>query len=163
MLRIIGDGTARRAIEDDAGHRVGWIRGRSIGFSGFPAEDDAIRRALPAASTLANILTRAYPGWPHPDPAQRELRFVKEGTFDWIVAGPIPLGRLLRPLADGAPSTFAVEFILPSYARVDVIEAAAFELYWALFSRKREGRRTPGTKSAPTTGVHLTDEPIRVA
>ncbi len=163
MLRIIGEGSERRVIEDDGGRRVGWIRGRTIGFTGFTAEDEAIRRAIPAALVLASILSRAFPGWPHHDPGQRELRFVREGAFDWIVAGPIPLGRLLRPLADGANTGFAVEFILPSYARVAVIESAAFELYSALFSRKRDGHRTFTPDVVHDAGLHFADEPIRVA
>jgi hypothetical protein len=163
MLRIIGDGTNRQRIEDEGGRDVGWIRGRTIGFAGFHGEDDAIRAALPAALSLASILSRAYPGWPHHDPGQRELRFVREGSFDWIVAGPIPLGRLLRPLADGAATGYALEFILPSYARVGVIESAAQELYSALFSRRREGRRSAGAETEHAAGLHFTDEPIRVA
>ncbi|MEO7966296.1 MAG: hypothetical protein ABIT38_20535 [Gemmatimonadaceae bacterium] len=163
MLRFIGEGAERRRIEDEGGRRVGWIRGRTIGFSGFQAEDDAVRCALPAAMALASILARAYPGWPHHDPGQRELRFVREGSFDWIVVGPIPLGRLLRPLADSAKADFAVEFILPSYARVGVIESAASELYSALFSRRKDGRRSAGAEIDRAAGLHFTDEPIHVA
>ena len=163
MLTFVGDGENRQRLEDDHGRVVGWIRGRTVVFSIFASEDEATRAALPAAETLARILRRVYPGWPHHDPAERELRVVRDGGIDWIAAGPIPLGRLLRPLADGREGKVALEFILPSYASPAVIRSCACALHAALFSHSGGVRSPSRVDGAPRSGLPFTDEPIRVA
>ena len=170
MLSITADGEDRHRLEDGAGRRIGWIRGRAVGFIGFASEDDAIAAAIPAARVLAGFLRRAYPGWPHQDPGldrrEREVHVLREGRFDWIVAGPIPLGRLLAPVADAPGGRFAVEFLLPSYSRGEIVRSAARMLHAALFSHSEGMRpsRPPAEGDRRTTsGPLFTDEPIRVA
>ena len=167
MLEITADGEDRHRLADGAGRPVGWIRGHTVGFTGFATEGDAISAALFAAKALAGILRRSYPGWPHQDPGhvpgEREVRVVRDAGFDWIVAGPIPLGRLLAPLADSPRGGFAVEFLLPSYSREEVVRSAARALHAALFSHS-EGMRPPErVEGASRSGLPFTDEPIRVA
>jgi hypothetical protein len=58
-----------------------------------------------------------------------------DGAYEWIVAGFRPLARLLRPRTDrNAEDSFALEFLVPSYATQHVTIAVANAIWDVLAS-----------------------------
>src|SRR3712207_4190769 len=126
MIRILADGEQRHRLEDAEGRLIGWIRRRAVGFRGFASELHATTAAVDGWRALESVLRREYAGWPRFEPARDELRLVHDGAHEWISDGRTPLARLIRPPADGGGETsYAIEFVLPSYASEGVAIAAA--------------------------------------
>jgi hypothetical protein len=126
MIRVLADGEQRHRIEDAEGRLIGWIRRRAVGFRAFPSEGHAMTAAVAGWRALESVLRREYAGWPRFEPATDELRLVHDGAHEWISDGRTPLVRLIRPAADVGPDgSFAIEFVLPSYATEGVVIAAA--------------------------------------
>jgi hypothetical protein len=126
MITVLADGEQRHRLEDAEGRLIGWIRRRAVGFRGFASERDAISAAVDGWRALESVLRREYAGWPRFEPALTKLTFVHDGAHEWISDGRTPLARLLRPPADQeSDASFAIEFVLPSYASEGVAIAAA--------------------------------------
>ncbi len=127
MIRVLADGEQRHRLEDAEGRLIGWIRRRAVGFSGFASERHAVTAAAHGWRALESVLRREYAGWPRFEPALDELHLVHDGAHEWISDGRTPLARLIRPPADGGSdeTTFAIEFVLPSFATEGVAIAAA--------------------------------------
>jgi hypothetical protein len=138
MIRVLADGEQRHRLEDAEGRLIGWIRRRAIGFRGFASERDAITAAVDGWRALESVLRREYAGWPRFAPALDELHLVHDGAHQWISDGRTPLARLVRPPADAASDqSFAIEFVLPSYASEGVAIAAAHAVARALETHPR--------------------------
>jgi hypothetical protein len=116
MLKIISDGENRHRLEDATGTAVGWIRGRHIGFRGFPSEAVARDAAIAAWRALQSALRQTYPGWPPYEAALNRLRTVHDGVYEWFHDGHAPIARLLRPRPRAYDSSLGIELVLPSYA-----------------------------------------------
>jgi hypothetical protein len=127
MITVLADGEQRHRLEDAEGRLVGWIRRRAVGFRGFASERHAMTAAVDGWRALGSVLRREYPGWPRFEPMLDELHLVHDGAHEWISDGRTPLARLVRPQADygSEDATFAIEFVLPSYATEGVAIAAA--------------------------------------
>lgn len=136
MLRILGDGEDRHRLENAAGARVGWIRGHAIGFRGLDSESAAMRSALSAARALESILRREFPGRPRHELSASDLTLVRDGAYEWIASGALPLARLLRPVddrpSDPFDSSFGIELVLPSYSTEGLAISVAEALSRAL-------------------------------
>jgi hypothetical protein len=52
MLKIVTDGDTKHRVENSAGMQIGWINGRTIGFRGFAAQDDAREATIAAWRAL---------------------------------------------------------------------------------------------------------------
>jgi hypothetical protein len=158
MIRVLADGEQRHRLEDAEGRLIGWIRRRAVGFRGFASERDAITAAVDGWRALESVLRREYAGWPRFEPAFDELRLVHDGAHEWISDGRTPLARLIRPPADGgSDGSFAIEFVLPSYASEGVAIAAAQVLARALQDHAQRRAAAPTFAGHPPP--HLTAGP----
>jgi hypothetical protein len=157
MVRILADGEQRHRLEDADGNHIGWIRRRAVGFRAFASESSAVAAAVVAWRALESVLRREYAGWPRFEPALDELRLVHDGAHEWISDGRTPLARLVRPPADAmSDASFAIEFVLPSYATEGVVIAAAQIMTRALqghAERRAEAPAFAGDPPAYFTGV----------
>jgi hypothetical protein len=143
MVMILEDGVNCHRLEDTDGNQVGSIRNGTIQLRGLTSKTDAIVAAMVAWETLDDALARAFAGWLRHRPVLGRLRVVHDGAYNWIADGPKPLARLLRMPMDGASGdTFAIEFVLPSYASEGVVISAAQIMANALddHRRRRDGR-----------------------
>lgn len=142
MLRVIDDGPEGLRLENGAGARIGWIRGRAIVFDGFATEVDAIRATLAAWRALGRALRQQYPGWPRYEPAAERIHVFHDGTYEWISDGTSPLARLRRPAMPptSADDSFGLEFVLPSYASEGLAVAAAHAI-WRVLAEHAEAAR----------------------
>ena len=125
MLKILSDGENRHRLEDSTGTSVGWIRGRHIGFRGFPSENSARDAAVAAWKALQASLRQIYPGWPPYEAAMHKLRKVHDGTYEWFYDGTAQIARLLRPHPRAYDSSLGIELVLPSYASEGVAMTVA--------------------------------------
>ena len=128
MFKVFIDGNDDRLrLQNEIGEKIGWIHGHTIGFGGINSEEDALAVAVNASQALQKTLLRAYTGdttlepWPN-----SKIAVIHDGAYEWIVAGRRPLARLLRPQTErNAEDTFALEFLVPSYATQHVTIAVA--------------------------------------
>lgn len=127
MFKIFIDGNDDRLrLEDPAGNVIGWVRGHSFGLRGLPSEKAAVRAAVAAWQPLEETLQRGYPGRVPRPIRESNIEFVHDGAYEWIADGFRPIARLLRPNTDrNAADSFALEFMVPSYATQHVTIAAA--------------------------------------
>jgi hypothetical protein len=157
MVRILADGEQRHRLEDADGNHIGWIRRRAVSFHGFASESSAVAAAVAAWHALESVLRRAYTGWPRFRPALDELRLVHDGAHEWISDGRTPLARLVRPPADTtSDASFAIEFVLPSYATEGVVIAAAQVMARALQDHAHRRSEAPAFAGDPPS--HFTAE-----
>lgn len=148
MLSIHADGDGRHRLEDARGTAIGWVRGRTIGFTGLRSVRGAIGAAADGARALQQALRRQYPGWPQHVPALEELRVVHDGAHEWISDGKVPLVRLLRLRGEEATrGAFGLEFVLPTFASDGVAIAVAHALGRAMLASLASPDRAP----VPTT------------
>jgi hypothetical protein len=139
---ILEDGVNCHRLEDADGNQVGSIRNGTIRLRGLKSKADAITAAMIAWETLDAALAREFAGWPRHRPVLGRLRVVHNGAYDWVADGPKPLARLLTmPVAEASGDTFAIEFLLPSYASEGVAISAAQLMATALddYMRPRDG------------------------
>lgn len=134
MFKVFIDGNDDRLrLEDQLGQKIGWIHGHTIGFGGISSEEEALVAAAAASRALEKTLHRAYTGdtslvWPN-----HKIELMHDGAYEWIVAGFRPLARLLRPQTERNESdSFALEFLVPSYATQHVTIAVANAIWDAL-------------------------------
>jgi len=125
MITVIADGDGRHRLEDAAGHPVGWVRGRAIGFRGMRTEADALAMTRIAWRPLQAVLRRHYFGPAAEEPAWDQIRLVHDGAYEWVSVARRPLARLIRPAADAPDGDFAIELVLPSYATEGVAASVA--------------------------------------
>jgi hypothetical protein len=119
MVRILADGDSH-LLETTDGRRIGWIRDRAIGFTGFESRDDALQWAIEGWSSLQSALERSYSGWPRRSVSAEDTRI----DGDTITDGATAIARLVNH--DDA--SFAIEFELPTYATDGVAISAASQV-----------------------------------
>jgi hypothetical protein len=149
MVRFLADGELRHRLEDADGNHIGWIRRRAVGFRGFQSERDAIDAAVDAWRALESVLRREYTGWPRFEPVLEALHLVHDGAHEWISDGRTPLARLARPTDSGPDTSFAIEFVLPSYASEGVAIAAAQVMARALQDHTQRRAVAPAFAGQP--------------
>ncbi len=133
MVSILSDGNDGHRLEDADGRLLGSIRNRTIRLGGLASEPEAIDAAVAAWNALDLALSRQFPGWPRHEPARDAIGLVHDGAYEWISDGRRPMARLFRPRADrAAEPSFAIEFVLPSYASEGVAITAAPQMLRAL-------------------------------
>ena len=132
MIRVFGDGENRHRLENASGTRIGWIRGRVVGFHGVRDENEAKEAVLAAYPPLEAALRQHYPGWPHHQPSAEGVRLVTDGAYEWVADRTQPLARLVRPAHGRNRGPLGVEFVLPSYASEGVAMSVAQVLARAL-------------------------------
>jgi hypothetical protein len=135
MFKVFIDGNDDRLrLEDLAGRQVGWIRGHTLGFGGLASEKAALRAAVDAWGALDELLQRTYPRRVRRPAHESNVRLLHDGAYEWIADGFRPIARLLRPRTDrNSEDSFALEFLVPSYATQHVTTAAA-QAVWEVLS-----------------------------
>jgi hypothetical protein len=156
----------------DEDRRVGWVKGRTIGFRGFANETEAAGAAWVAHRTLSRRLARRHGGRPAPIDIE-PLRLARHDDGEAIVASNKAIATLLRPdvgSRDGAGS-FGFEIQVPLPADELTMRAIAYRIYgtlrrsgvrWAMWDRRRvvtplpvAARRQPISVPAPQPGQPL--------
>ena len=132
MIRVHADGDGRHRLEDESGRDVGWIHGRAVGLRGMGNEGRAMIAVGVLWPVFDSALRRHYFGFPSHEVSIDGLRLVHDGAYEWISDRQRPLARLHRPRAGQAHASFAVEFVLPSYANEGVIISVAQVMATAL-------------------------------
>jgi hypothetical protein len=134
MFKVFIDGNDDRLrLEDPAGGTIGWIRGHTIGFGRLESEKAALRAVPEAWLALETTLQRGYPGRAPRSVNESNIAVVHDGADEWLADGFRPLARLVRPHTGRNPDdSFALEFIVPSYATQHVTIAAAQAVWLAL-------------------------------
>jgi hypothetical protein len=136
MFKVFIDGNDDRLrLEDEKGEKIGWIHGHTIGFGSLESEKDALVAAAEASRALENTLQRAYTGDTSRRLRNSKIDVMHDGAYEWIVAGFRPLARLLRPRTErNFDDSFALEFLVPSYATQHVTLAVAHSI-WEVLSK----------------------------
>lgn len=134
MFKVFMDGNdGKLRLENERGQRVGWIWGQAIGFSGLPTANAARLAAVRAWPALETTLLRDYPGRVGRPINKSNVRVVYDGAYEWVADGNRPLARLLPPNTHrNSEDSFALEFLVPSYATHHVTIAAAHAMWEAL-------------------------------
>ena len=134
MFKVFIDGNDDRLrLEDLAGRNVGWIRGHTIGFGGLPSEEIALRAVPEAWKALEITLERVYRGRAPRPVKESNIDVVHDGAYEWVADGFRPLARLMRPhTGRNSEASYALEFMVPSYATQHVTIAAAQAVWEAL-------------------------------
>jgi hypothetical protein len=134
MFKVLIVGNEDRLrLEDLGGRRVGWIRGHTLGFGGLASEKAALRAAVNAWGALDKLLQRTYPRRVRRPAHESNVRLLHDGAYEWIADGFRPIARLLRPRTErNSEDSFALEFLVPSYATQHVTVAAAQSVWEAL-------------------------------
>ena len=146
MFKVFIDGNDDRLrLEDQKGEKIGWIHGHTIGFGGVESEKGALIAAAEASRALESTLQRAYTGDTSRRLRNSKIELMYDGAYEWIVAGFRPLARLLRPRTErNFEDSFALEFLVPSYATQHVTLAVAHSIWEVLskyVAREDSGRR----------------------
>jgi hypothetical protein len=158
MLRFLAEGDRRHRLERGDGTPVGHISGQTIRIIGLTSEDEACDAAAPVRRAFDAALAQQYPGWRR-DGSSDARRLVHDGAYEWISDGNSPIARLIRPRADrSTDESFAIEFVLPSYANEGVAIAAADTMVRALdefrSARAAAAWRHDGRAEAPLASSH---------
>ncbi|HMI48775.1 MAG TPA: hypothetical protein VK481_08905 [Gemmatimonadaceae bacterium] len=155
MFKVFIDGNEDRLrLEDQNGEKIGWIHAHTIGFAGVESEKDALAAAAEASRALEVTLRRAYAGETILAPRNSKIELMSDGAYEWIVAGFRPLARLLRPRTqrnDG--DSFALEFLVPSYATQHVTLAVAHSI-WEVLSKYVAQNHSGGALATAAAGGH---------
>lgn len=135
MFKVFIDGNDDRLrLENESGEVIGWIRGHGFAFAGLPTEKAAVRAAAESWMRLEKTLERGYPGRVPRPIKESAVRLVHDGAYEWIADSARPIARLLRPQTPRNPGdSFALEFMVPSYATQHVTIAAA-QAVWEVVS-----------------------------
>jgi hypothetical protein len=136
MFKVFIDGNDDRLrLENSAGQIIGWIRGHGFGFNGLPSEKAAVRAAIGAWRPLETTLQSGYPGRAPRPIRESNVALVHDGAYEWIADGYRPIARLLRPNTErNSEDSFALEFMVPSYATQHVTIAVA-QAVWEVVSQ----------------------------
>jgi hypothetical protein len=162
MFKAFIDGNDDRLrLEDLEGRNVGWIRGHTIGFGGLPSEEIALRAVTKTWMALETTLQRVYSGRASRAVKESKIRVVHDGAYEWVADGFRPLARLLRPhTGRNSEPSYALEFMVPSYATQHVTIAAA-QAVWEALSDFIPVRTDDALRPACTSNQEL--EPATVA
>jgi hypothetical protein len=139
MLAVIAHGEDAFRLVDATGRDVGWVRPKTVGFTGFVSENAAQSAALDGARALVRCLKREF-GVTHLELSDEpRARTIRDGDGEWVGDGQVRVARLLRvENGGGFGREFAIEFRLPPYANHAVAISAAQIAYGAL-SRELTG------------------------
>ena len=131
MFKIFMDGNDDRLrLENERGQQIGWIRGQAIGFSGLPSRRAAQLAAVKSWRAMEATLLRDYPGRLSRPVNASNVSIVHDGAYEWVAEGHRPLARLLDPSSHRNPhDSFALEFLVPSYATHHVTIAVAHAIW----------------------------------
>ncbi len=132
MLKVIADGVGSHRLEDESGKAVGWIDLAGIGFRGFVTERDAVEGVSEGWHALETMLRREYAGWRRQAPVIERLHIISVGATQWVTDGHARLARLHVPSQDGALTSYALEFPLPSFVSEGTRISAAHAVAQAL-------------------------------
>jgi phage/plasmid primase-like uncharacterized protein len=154
MFKVFMDGNEDRLrLEDQNGEKIGWIHGQAIGFAGVQSEKAATAAAVEGSLALQKNLERAYGSDPSRPSQNSTIRSMSDGAYEWIVAGFRPLARLLRPHTQRHPEdSFALEFLVPSYATQHVTLAAAHSIWEVLSKYVTQNHSAPALAAAEAGG-----------
>lgn len=155
MFNVFIDGNEDRLrLENQEGEKIGWIHGHTIGFAGVESENDAMPAAAEAARALEVTLQRAYAGETILAPRNSKIELMSDGAYEWVVAGFRPLARLLRPRTQrNDEDSFALEFLVPSYATQHVTLAVAHSI-WKVLSNYVTQNHSGGALATAAPGGH---------
>ena len=136
MFKVFMDGNEDRLrLEGHTGEKIGWIHGHTIGFGGIESEKDAMVAATEASRALETTLQRAYSSETVRPLLNSKIELMSDGAYEWVVAGFRPLARLVRPNTQrNSEDSFALEFLVPSYATQHVTLAVAHAV-WDVLSK----------------------------
>ena len=163
MLRVFSEGDDLFRLEDGAGTRVGIIRGRTIGFSGFETEGDAREAAVSAWRAMTDALRREYPSWPRYELALDRLTTTHDGAYEWYYDGTMAIARLLRPARGDREHSYGIELVLPSYASEAVAITASHGMVRAVAPYRDEVPVGGPSVRAPLTGARAAIEEVESA
>lgn len=160
MFKVFIDGNDDRLrLENSAGRKIGWIRDRTFGFGGLASEKAALSAAVDAWRSLELALQRGYPGRSPRPVSESKVGLLHDGAYEWVADGFRPIARLLRPRTERNPEdSFALEFLVPSYATQHVTIAAA-QAVWDALSGHIEP--APANATRPTTAPKQSPLPSR--
>ncbi|MFL5631977.1 MAG: hypothetical protein ACJ77T_12030 [Gemmatimonadaceae bacterium] len=152
MFKVFIDGNEDRLrLEGQRGEKIGWIHGHTIGFGGVQSEKDAISAAAEASHALKSTLQRAYTGESVRPLQNPKISLMSDGAYEWIVAGLRPFARLVRPRTQrNSEDSFALEFLVPSYATQHVMLAVAHSVWDVLstYVTPDQSAHAPATAAA---------------
>jgi len=148
MLAVMAHGDDAFRLVDTTGRDVGWVRPKTVGFTGFASENAARSAALDGARALVRCLKREF-GVTHLELNDvPRARTIRDGDEEWVADGRVRVARLLRvENAGGFGQELAIEFRLPPYASQAVAINAAQVVYAAL-SRELTGTSEPSAHRA---------------
>jgi hypothetical protein len=147
MLAVIAHGEDVFRLVDGTGRDVGWVRPKTVGFSGFISEHSARGAAIDGARVLVRSLKREF-GTAHLELTDEPRgRTIRDRTGEWVADGKVRVARLLRVENGGCGQEFAIEYQLPPYANQAVAINAAQIVYGAL-SRELTGTSGPSALQA---------------
>lgn len=124
MMKILADGENGHRLENAEGRTIATMRNRAIRLHGLGSEEEATSVVVALWHVLDAVLFREFPGWKRHEPVIDDLHLVHDGAYEWITDGRKPLARLFRERR-GRATSFAIEFVLPSYASDGVAISAA--------------------------------------
>lgn len=108
-MNVLPDGENRYRLTTDAGRELGWIHGRAARFLGFASPEHVMGMAQRAWHALQTVLRNE-------GPAPRTLRLDRDGGYELMSDGAIPVARLRPPKRSGRESSFAIELVVPANA-----------------------------------------------
>jgi hypothetical protein len=163
MFKVFIDGNDDRLrLEDPEGRNIGWIRGHTIGFVGLPSEVIALRAVPEAWMALETALQRGYPGRAPRPVKKSNIDVVHDGAYEWVADGFRPLARLIRPhTGRNYEASYALEFMVPSYATQHVTIAAA-QAVWNVLSDYMPVRTDDVSRQALTSDQELVSPALAV-
>lgn len=163
MFKVFIDGNDDRLrLEDTEGRTIGWIRGQTIGFGGLPSEKIALLAVPEAWMALETTLQRGYPGRAPRPVKKSNIDVVHDGAYEWVADGFRPLARLLRPhTGRNSEASYALEFLVPSYATQHVTIAAA-QAVWEALSDYIQLRTHDVSRQAITSNEELESATLAV-
>jgi len=155
MFKVFIDGNDDRLrLEDQQGEKIGWIHGNTVGFGGIDSEQDAMVAAAEAARAKESTLQRAYTGESVRPLLNSKVKLMNDGAYEWIVAGSRPLARLVRPRTQrNSEESFALEFLVPSYATQHVTLAVAHSV-WEVLSKYVTANHSGNQLAMAAAGGH---------
>jgi hypothetical protein len=93
-IHVISDGADGYRLLTPEDEIVGWVRDRVVGVIGFQDEASAASAAVRAFRTIASWLARHALG-ALPTIDDGKLSVADDGAYMWIVAGQVPVARLV--------------------------------------------------------------------
>lgn len=127
--RVYGVGEGGYVLRDDQEREVGWVRGRSIGYTDFASEQAALRAAIVAHESMTRWSARQR--GLRPDLPSRTA-LLRVGRADAITLGGATIGHLHRPASGRSDGGYALEIQLPPNTSEGAAITAAVVVYNAI-------------------------------